>query len=77
MSFNVNKGNIKIFGHCYGGICLVGGKNCYEGNVFLNAKPICGPTSEWTQDTEGDTICTWLGFRKAIKVTTEQEYVLD
>ena len=59
--------------HCYGRICLVGGPDCSQGNVFFDARPVCGTSSGWMKNDVGKTVCKELGFKDVIDVTNKGE----
>ena len=53
--------------YCYGRICLTGGRNCSEGNVFISGRPVCGANIGWDTAFAATIVCKDLGFDSGVK----------
>ena len=58
--------------HCYGRLCLIGG-NCSSGFIYLDGRPIVGPTPLKTCDKT--RICKELGFQDFTVKNSPNKYV--
>ena len=63
--------------YCYGRICLTGGRNCSEGNVFISGRPVCGVNSGWDTAFAATIVCKELGFSSGVKTPSVLKRLLS